>query len=61
MKAKLVETESYIYYGEVSLEHPMLPHGKGIRLNLEKNFLDEGWFEGGIRSHIGRWIDNYHN
>jgi len=60
-KARLVETIQFKYYGEVSRLHPQLPHGKGIRLSLEKNFLDEGWFVGGVRSHKGRWLDDNHN
>jgi len=39
----------------------LLPHGKGIKLNLISFILEEGWFANGKRVHRGRFLDNEFN
>jgi hypothetical protein len=56
-KAKLMEFEDSIYYGEVRIDQPDVPCGKGIKVFKKSKQIDEAWFysESTIVGR-GRWI-----
>ena len=56
-KAKYLELDDSIYYGEVRIDQPHVPCGKGIKVFKKSKQIDEAWFysESTIVGR-GRWI-----
>lgn len=56
-KAKLLEFDDALYYGEVRIDQPHVPCGKGLKVFKKSKQIDEAWFysESTIVGR-GRWI-----